>query len=79
MHAGLAYKVTPGMTVELGYHYVDMGKGSTGLPRAFDDSPIVPASANAPFSFNHITSQDLTLGVRWQLDQPVVAPLQRRG
>ncbi len=30
LHAGLAYKVTPGLTVELAYSYVNMGNGLTG-------------------------------------------------
>jgi opacity protein-like surface antigen len=76
MHAGLAYKVTPGMTVELAYHYVNMGDGHTGLPRQFDNSS--PGTVGA-FTFNNITSQDVTLGVRWQFDQPVAMPLSRRG
>jgi opacity protein-like surface antigen len=80
-HAGLAYKVTPNVTLEMAYHYVNMGSGQTGLPHNFDGSPINPASANAPFSFNTITSHDLTIGMRWQFDSPMppAMPLSRRG
>ena len=31
LHAGLAYKVNPNMTVELGYSYVNLGNGTTGV------------------------------------------------
>jgi opacity protein-like surface antigen len=65
LHAGLGYNVTPDVTLELAYHFVNLGSGQTGLPHNFDGSPILPASANAPFSFNTITSHDLTLGMRW--------------
>ena len=36
LHAGVAYKVTPNLTVELAYRYVDMGNGLTGDLRTFD-------------------------------------------
>jgi opacity protein-like surface antigen len=81
VHAGLAYKVTPNVTLEMAYHFVDMGTGQTGLPHNFSGGAIVPASANAPFSFNTITSHDLTIGMRWQFDTPMppAMPLSRRG
>jgi len=76
LHAGLAYKVTPNMTVELGYSYLNLGDGTTGLDTTFDRS----AGGHA-FTFKNITSQDLMLGVRWNLDSPQVyaPPLIRKG
>jgi len=75
-HAGLAYKVSPNMTVELAYSYVDLGSGATGGSASFDNAltPFV-------FNFKDITSQDLTLGVRWNLDSPPVyaPPLVTKG
>lgn len=81
VHAGLAYRVAPNVTLELAYHYVDMGLGQTGLPHNYTPTPITPASANAPFSFNNITSNDVTVGMRWQFDTPAppAMPLMRRG
>lgn len=71
VHAGLAYKVTPGLTMELAYRYVDLGDGITGDIRPFDGPGQVPN----PMTFKHITSQDVKLGVRWSLDPtPVYAP-----
>ena len=59
-----------------------MGSGTTGATRAFDGS----FSNGGPFTFNHITSHDLKLGVRWMLEpappmqQPMsLPPLMRRG
>jgi opacity protein-like surface antigen len=64
LHAGLAYKVTPGFTVELAYRYLDLGKAETGTGVSFDGT-----NANGrPFQFNHLTSHDFMLGVRFNLD-----------
>jgi opacity protein-like surface antigen len=79
LHAGLAYKVSPGVTLELAYTYLDMGKGLTGPSSSFDG---VTNTTHAPFSFNNITSNDVMLGVRWELNSPPVyapPPLVRKG
>lgn len=71
-HAGLAYKVTPGLTLELAYSYVDMGPGITGPTNSFDQVTVVNGS---PFAFKNITSNDVTFGMRWALDPtPVYVP-----
>jgi opacity protein-like surface antigen len=77
-HAGLAYRVSPSFTVELAYSYVDLGSGVTGPTNSFDHTTIVNG---ANFSFRDITSHDLTLGVRWDLDTPPPPPppLIRKG
>ena len=36
VHAGLTYKVTQAMSIDLGYRYLNMGTGTTGATRAFD-------------------------------------------
>jgi opacity protein-like surface antigen len=80
LHAGLAYKVTPGLTLELAYSYVNMGNGLTGPTNSFDQ---VTNVTHAPFAFNGITSNDVTLGLRWELNTPQVytppPPLVRKG
>jgi opacity protein-like surface antigen len=78
VHAGVAYKVTPGFTVELAYRYLDMGNGLTGDLRTFDGVNAI----NNPTTFRNITSHDLKIGVRWDLNnpQPVYQPpLIRKG
>jgi opacity protein-like surface antigen len=70
LHAGLAYQVNPNMAVELGYSYVNLGNGTTGVDSAFDGS-----AGGHVFQFHNITSQDVKLGVRWNLwSPPAYAP-----
>jgi opacity protein-like surface antigen len=60
-YAGVAYKVTNNFTVELAYRYLDLGNGVTGTGSSFDGTN----AGSPPFQFNHLTSQDIKLGVRW--------------
>jgi len=78
VHAGLAYRVTPNVTLELAYSYVDLGSGNTGPSYSFDQ---VTNTTHAPFAFHDITSHDLKLGVRWMLDSPPppMMPLVTKG
>ena len=71
LHAGLAYQVNPNMAIELGYSYVNLGNGTTGPDQHFD-----PTTPNGHvFQFHNITSQDVKLGVRWNLwSPPAYAP-----
>ena len=79
-YAGLAYKVTPGLALELTYRYVNLGKANTGPTNSFDGITVVNAH---PFNFGTITSQDVMLGFRWNLGEPeppvVAPPLVRKG
>jgi len=77
LHAGLAYKVNPGLTVELGYSYMNLGDGVTGGLTDF-----LGNTRNNAFTFNNITSHDVKLGVRWSLDAGpayLPPPLIRKG
>jgi opacity protein-like surface antigen len=78
VHAGLAYRVSPGLTVELAYSYVNLGNGITGPTSSFDQ---VTNTTHAPFSYNNITSNDVKLGLRWELSTPPPPPqpLIRKG
>jgi opacity protein-like surface antigen len=76
-HAGLAYQVSPNLTLELAYSYVNLGNGVTGNAWAFDYS-----AGGHVFKFNDITSHDLKVGVRWNLDAPMpmyAPPLVTKG
>ncbi|MEH2510577.1 opacity protein-like surface antigen [Nitrobacteraceae bacterium AZCC 1564] len=80
VHAGLAYKVSPSLTLELAYRYVDLGDGITGDVIAFDGTN----NLNNPTTFKHLTSHDLKFGVRWAIDPvpayaPPELPLMRKG
>jgi opacity protein-like surface antigen len=75
-HAGLAYRISPSVTLELAYSFVDLGSGTTGVISDFTGF-----NARNVFKFNDITSHDLKLGVRWELDNAPVyePPLVRKG
>uniref|UniRef100_Q07IZ3 Outer membrane protein beta-barrel domain-containing protein n=1 Tax=Rhodopseudomonas palustris (strain BisA53) TaxID=316055 RepID=Q07IZ3_RHOP5 len=77
-HAGLAYKVSPGLTLELAYSYLNLGDGFTGDAVPYNGANLY---ANNPYKFKDITSHDLKLGVRWNLDSPpaYAPPLMRKG
>jgi opacity protein-like surface antigen len=76
-YAGLAYKVAPGLNLELTYRYVSLGHAATGLTNSFDGTAVV----NAPgFNFGTITSQDVMLGFRWNLPTELpIAPVITKG
>lgn len=64
LHAGLAYKVSKNFTVELAYRYVDLGNATSGDLITF-------AGFNGifnPMEFHHLTSHDVKLGLRFNLD-----------
>jgi opacity protein-like surface antigen len=80
LYAGLAYKVTPGLWLELTYRYVNLGTAVTGPTNSFDGTTVVNAT---PFNFGTITSQNVMLGFRWNLGEPeppvMAPPLIRKG
>jgi opacity protein-like surface antigen len=80
-HAGLAYKVNSNFTVELAYRYLDMGTAAHGFGRSYDGTN----AGQSSFQYRNITSQDVRLGLRWNLDSapayapPPQLPLIRKG
>jgi len=79
VHAGLAYKINPSMTMELAYRYLDMGDGITGDVIDYTGGNTI----NNPTTFKHLTSHDLKLGIRWAIEPTPVymppPPLIRKG
>jgi len=78
LHAGAGYRVSPNLTIELGYSYMNLGDATTGANSNFAGT----ATPQFPWTMKDITSHDLKLGVRWDLEspQPVYAPpLIRKG
>src|SRR5215212_12074899 len=76
LHAGVAYKVNPSLTLELAYHYVNMGDSVTG---ALTD--VTGFTRGRTVQFKDITSHDLSIGMRWELNSPPMydPPLIRKG
>ena len=61
LHAGVAFKATENLTFDLGYSYVDLGDAQSGDLIAYDGTNNI----NNPMKFNHLTSHDVKLGVRY--------------
>ena len=76
LHAGVGYKVSPGLTLELAYRYVNLGDGVTGGLTDFQGF-----TRGRTIQFKDITSNDLKFGMRWELSSPPVyaPPLMRKG
>jgi opacity protein-like surface antigen len=70
VHAGLAYQVSPALTVELAYRYLDVGDARSGDLVTYNG---VNSIVN-PMEFRNITSHDIKLGVRWMIDSPPPPP-----
>jgi opacity protein-like surface antigen len=80
LHAGIAYQVWRNTTIELAYRYIDLGNAHSGDLVAFDGTN----NLNNPMEFHHLTSQDVRLGVRFNLGgydyyQPPPPPLRSKG
>lgn len=69
LHAGVGYQVTPNMTMELAYSYMNLGDGFTGPITTYEGF-----TRGVPMRFRDIISHDLKLGVRWNLDAPGFVP-----
>ena len=70
LHAGVGYRVTPDVTIELAYSYMNLGDAITGTNSNYAGS----ATPQFPWTMHNITSNDLKLGVRWDLDTPPPPP-----
>lgn len=79
IHAGLAYKVKPGLIVELGYRYLDLGSASTGPTWTYDTT--VGGQPGLGARWNGLNSHDVKIGVRWECCDvpPPPPPLIRKG
>ncbi len=71
LHAGVGYRVTPNVTVELAYSYMNLGDATTGVNSNYAGT----ATPQFAWTMKNITSNDLKLGVRWDLwSPPAYAP-----
>jgi opacity protein-like surface antigen len=65
------------VTVELAYRYIDLGDATTGNGHSFNN-----LLTFAPFEFQHLTSSDVRLGLRFNccdVPPPPPPPLHSRG
>jgi opacity protein-like surface antigen len=71
LYAGFAYKVTPGLTIDLSYRYTDLGDAQSGMRTDY-----LGIQTARGIEINDITSHDLMLGVRFALgSQPAPMPV----
>jgi len=70
VYAGLAYDVTPAVTLDLAYRYADLGDARSGTVTAYDGS-----GSYSGLDINDVTSHDLMLAVRWKLGTQAEAPI----
>jgi opacity protein-like surface antigen len=64
LYAGVSMPVTPNLTLEAGYRYIDLGNAHSG-------DLITSTGINAvnnPEEFRHLTSHDFKVGLRWAFD-----------
>ena len=73
LYAGLGYEVNERLSLELGYRYLNMGKGRTGPTTDL----IRGSTRGAKWTFANIHSHDLRFGMRWNLHGPSSAPVHR--
>lgn len=63
LHAGLAYKASKKMTIDVGYSFVSLGDAKTGTLINYDGT----CSYCAPMKFDNIYSHDFKIGLRYEL------------
>ena len=59
--AGVTYDITPGLKLDIGYRYINMGKAVAGDFY----NPGLPGQTFGPFTVKGIQSHDLKIGMRW--------------
>lgn len=64
LHAGLGYQVTPQLTMELGYRYLDLGDAVTGNTKTYD---LTAVDTPDTWTFEDLTSHDVHLGFRYAM------------
>jgi opacity protein-like surface antigen len=67
LQAGLGYEVSPGLTLEFAYRYLNLGDAQSGDIVAFDGSCPANGCTVNPLLFNKLSSNDFKFGVRWML------------
>jgi opacity protein-like surface antigen len=76
LYAGLGYQISRDVALEFAYRYIDLGDAQSGDLIAFDGTN----NFNNPMMFHGLTSHDLKLGLRVNLDalsgapEPIYAP-----
>jgi opacity protein-like surface antigen len=82
IHAGLGYKVSNNLTLEIAYRYLNMGSPDSAVVNCSAAGCGVAGGAQAFYTLTDFQSHDFKLGMRWMLNEPAPAyapPLMRKG
>lgn len=71
LHAGVSYAITPSVSLDLAYRYLNLGDAKTGVVRRYDGS----CTLCEPITFKNIESHDVMLGLRWFPGFVAAAPI----
>ncbi len=63
LHAGMAFKATKNLTIDVGYSFLNLGDGKTGAFTANDGTCSVDPCSDV--TFKDIISHDIKVGFRW--------------
>jgi opacity protein-like surface antigen len=70
LYAGVGYQVTPNLTIEAAYRYLNLGNAHSGdLVTYLGENDVYN-----PMEFHHLTSHDFKIGFRYAFDQPSYYP-----
>lgn len=72
LHAGLAYSVTPNLTLELGYRYLNMGEVESGRLSCYNTAGNCPGTT---YKLKELDSHDIKIGMRWALGGVAATPV----
>jgi opacity protein-like surface antigen len=82
VHAGVGYKVSNNLTLEIAYRYLNMGDPETAIVNCSAAGCGVGGGPQAFYTLSDFTSHDFKLGMRWMFNEPTpvyAPPLMRKG
>jgi opacity protein-like surface antigen len=82
VHAGLGYKVSNNLSLEIAYRYLNMGNAETAVVNCNSTGCANTGGPAAFYTLTDLDSHDFKLGMRWLLNEPAPAyapPLMRKG
>lgn len=66
VHAGVSYKISKSLSVDLSYRYLDMGDAQSGILYTY----LGTSSGQSQETLHHVTSHDVRLGLRFTCCEP---------
>jgi len=82
VHAGVGFKVSNNLSLEIAYRYLNMGNADTAVVNCNSAGCANTGGPAAFYTLTNLDSHDFKLGMRWLLNEPAPAyapPLMRKG